>query len=382
MTTALFQPRYVKEASLLVEHARRLLHRRRDVMSDVSAADIESEIGQLERAIAERDERAVKEKSEQLDVVFAKSHPVRPDAGWRENCEVLLVAFVLAIAIRAYFLQPFKIPTGSMEPTLNGIIAHPVPAKEALPGIVRGAFDALWFGRSYVDAVSKVDDEVVDVEPVKRFFFQDYTRIVCKSKNKYLIHAPVATVRAAAAPAGDGFGVYRGREYHQGESIAHGYVDTGDQVFVDKFTYNFRLPRREDVFVFSTIGIEGIPMPDASVKSEFYIKRLAGLPGDTLRVEAPRLYVNGALAQGAGFARVMRAQDGYRGYSNMLHPSFHFLQTPTETFTVPLKSYFAMGDNSYNSSDSRAWGVVPAENVVGRGLFVYWPFTRHWGPIH
>lgn len=379
MSTALFQPRYLKEAALLVQHARKLLHRRRDVMSDVTAADIESEIGRLETAIAERDERAVKEKSEQLDVVFSKSHPVRSDAGWRENCEVLLVAFVLAIAIRAYFLQPFKIPTGSMEPTLNGIIAHPVPVREPLPGMVRGAFDSLWFGRSYVDAVSRVDDEVVGIETVKRFFFQEYTRIVCASGNKYLVHAPAATIRSTSA---DGFGVYPGREYHQGEPIAHGYVDTGDQVFVDKFTYNFRLPRRQDVFVFSTSGIEGIAMPDASVKSEFYIKRLAGLPGDNLRVDAPRLYVNGSLAQGAEFERVMRAQNGYHGYSNMLHPQFRYLRTPTDTFTVPLKSYFAMGDNSYNSSDSRAWGGVPAENVVGRGLLVYWPFTRHWGVIH
>ena len=40
-----------------------------------------------------------------------------------------------------------------------------------------------------------------------------------------------------------------------------------------------------------------------------------------------------------------------------------------------------MGDNSYNSYDSRYWGPVPEENLVGRGLFVYWPFNRHWGLI-
>ena len=43
--------------------------------------------------------------------------------------------------------------------------------------------------------------------------------------------------------------------------------------------------------------------------------------------------------------------------------------------------YFALGDNSYFSFDSRYWGPVPEENLVGRGLWVYWPFNQHWGLI-
>jgi signal peptidase I len=50
-------------------------------------------------------------------------------------------------------------------------------------------------------------------------------------------------------------------------------------------------------------------------------------------------------------------------------------------FRLPEGRYFAMGDNSYNSSDSRYWGTVPEENIAGRGLFVYWPFLPHWGLI-
>jgi signal peptidase I len=48
---------------------------------------------------------------------------------------------------------------------------------------------------------------------------------------------------------------------------------------------------------------------------------------------------------------------------------------------VPPNGYFALGDNSYNSYDSRWWGPVPEENLVGRGLLVYWPFIPHWGLI-
>ena len=117
------------------------------------------------------------------------------------------------------------------------------------------------------------------------------------------------------------------------------------------------------------------------MKGDFYIKRLAGLPGDELRINAPQLFVNGALAQGPGFARVMSATDGYRGYGNIRYAKY--LLNPEQTFQLPPKEYFALGDNSYSSSDSRFWGPVPEENLVGRGYFVYWPpLNGHIGWIH
>ena len=71
------------------------------------------------------------------------------------------------------------------------------------------------------------------------------------------------------------------------------------------------------------------------------------------------------------------ARTPYRGYAL----GHDFLSKPDQTYTVPRDGYFAMGDNSYNSYDSRYWGTVPVENLVGRGLFVYWPFYPHWGLI-
>jgi signal peptidase I len=160
-------------------------------------------------------------------------------------------------------------------------------------------------------------------------------------------------------------------------------VSAGDNVFVDKLSYNFRTPARGEVFVFKTTHIREIEKRlDPEMGSQFYIKRLAGLPGDQLRIDSPNLFINGQRASEFGFNRVMAAQGDYRGYSN---PSTMmgalYLTTAEATFHIPLHSYFALGDNSYNSSDSRYWGIVPEENLMGHGLFVYWPFTSHWGWI-
>src|SRR2546423_607355 len=122
-------------------------------------------------------------------------------------------------------------------------------------------------------------------------------------------------IKAEADTLKHDFAVYPGRNYKAGEVIARGAIDTGDQVFVDKFSYNFVKPHRGDVFVFRTNNIPGIP-GDVEMGQPFYIKRLAGLPGDTLRISTPDLFSNGKLAQQFGFKRVMAAQDGYRGYWN------------------------------------------------------------------
>ena len=377
MFLGLFQPAYQKEAILLARNARKLLHKKKDVLSEVTLADLQTGIDKLENAARRGDELAVKETSEQLDKEFGRFAPQQEDAGWRENCEVLLVAIVLAIGIRAYFIQPFKIPTGSMEPTLNGITAHKIPVGQPMPGVLDKTWRYFLQGRTYVDAVSAVDDRVVGLQPETRLLLFKYTRILCESGRSYLVYAPPETLRGD--PNGDGFGVYPTRSYRAGQPIARGYVNTGDQVFVDKFTYHFRNPRRSDVFVFNTAGITGIQMNEPDVKSQFYIKRLGGVPGDHLRIAQPNLYINGPLASEAGFQRVMTRKNGYRGYSNFT--TFVYLTTPDEEYTVPEHSYFALGDNSFNSSDSRKWGQVPGENVVGRGLFVYYPFTSHWGLV-
>jgi signal peptidase I len=362
----MFTPRHIKHSKLLLRHAQKYLRYKADVLDAALREQIEAAMRRLRAALRQRDRNEIEARAEALDAILHQAAPVTWESHWRENCEVILVAIVVAVGIRSYFLQPFKIPTGSMQPTLNGIIGY--PSEAPAPNILQRIAEFVVRGRNYIDVVSKQDDQVLQVEQKKIGFFFTYSRIVCQHQS-FLVYAPSDTLKTY-------FNVFAGRGYRRGEIVARGAVDTGDQVFVDKLTYNFVKPHRGDVFVFRTNNIPGIP-DDPETGAPFYIKRLGGLPGDTLRIDPPKLFVNGKLAQGYGFQRVMSAKSGYRGYSL----GARFLSSPASTFTVPEHAYFALGDNSYNSYDSRYWGPVPEEDLVGRGLLVYWPFYPHWGVV-
>jgi len=358
--------RYIKHSKLLLRHAQKYLRYKNDLLSPSNRQEIVDGMENLRAALRKHDHEQIKGTAEALDATLHKLTPVTWESHWRENCEVILVAIVVAVGIRSYFLQPFKIPTGSMQPTLNGIIGHPSTAPA--PNILRQVGEFIMLGRNYIDVVSREDDRILQIEPRKFLFFFTLSRLNCQQQN-FLVYAPPETLT-------HDFNVFPGRAYHRGEIIARGAVDTGDQVFVDKFSYNFIKPHRGDVFVFRTNHIFGI-REDPQTGSPFYIKRLAGLPGDELRIDPPFLYIDGEKAAGFGFARVMAAKPPYRGYAL----GRDYLSDPKQSFAVPKDGYFAMGDNSYNSFDSRYWGPVPEENLVGRGLFVYWPFNQHWGLI-
>src|SRR5438067_985525 len=94
-----FTPRYIKEAQHILKGSRKLLHYKRDLLSAASVADFESQMKKLERAIKERDRRVVEETAQQLDTQWSGYLPPASQAGWRENCEVFLVAIVIAIGM-------------------------------------------------------------------------------------------------------------------------------------------------------------------------------------------------------------------------------------------------------------------------------------------
>jgi signal peptidase I len=358
-----FQPRYLKHAKQLIKDASAHLHRRRDLLSAETIANVDEGIAKLKAAMAAKDKAAVEAAATSLDKRF--EHLLPPQNSVRDWTETIVASIVVVVAFRAYFLQPFQIPTGSMQPSLNGLIVHQVDG-EIPTGPRRWAEELL--GRTYVDVVATQDDKVAELRVLRtysRFGFSDRSVIVWASGRTETVGIPPGKLQTY----GDGFGVQVGSSYKRGDVVARGYLSKGDYVFVDKITYHFRKPRRDDVFVFRTEGIPGIGAGQIEagqpVKGDYYIKRLAGLPGDNLRIDAPKLFINNEPAVGFGFERVMSAVNGYNGYVNIRNATY--LRKPGEKFEVPAGNYFALGDNSRGSSDSRFWGTVPEENVVGRG---------------
>src|SRR5215217_1308141 len=157
----MFTPRHVKHSRLLLRHARKYLRYKHDKLSDADREQIVSEMQTLRESLGSRDREKIHGAAETLDKTLHKLTPVTWESHWRENCEVILVAIVIAVGIRSYFLQPFKIPTGSMQPTLNGITGH--PSTEPPPNLLRQIGDFIIRGRNYINVVSREDDQIFEI---------------------------------------------------------------------------------------------------------------------------------------------------------------------------------------------------------------------------
>lgn len=141
-------------------------------------------------------------------------------------------------------------------------------------------------------------------------------------------------------------------------------LSRGDQFIMEGFTFLLRHPRRGDVIVLKTDGI-------ASLRAGgIYIKRVAGLPGDRLRMAGGQLYVNDAHV-------ALKNQAGEIHYVAV--PGARYLTSSADILAVPDGHHFVLGDNSADSVDSRTWGCVPAKNILGRASFRYWPLARIGG---
>ena len=137
----------------------------------------------------------------------------------------------------------------------------------------------------------------------------------------------------------------------QGSSM-EATLSNGDQLIVDKISYRFRDPKRYDIIVF----------PFRYEDNTFYIKRIIGLPGETIQIDGEgNIWVNGEILE-ESYGREMIRDPGLAA----------------EPITLGEDEYFVMGDNRNNSSDSRveAVGNIHRNEIIGRAFIRIWPLSK------
>ena len=434
-------------AERLLQHASKVWSYRRDLFNEEETSrfttvrdKLAALAGMLPRKSAITDEKKV----EDLNAAFEEMHnalcelggtiyPVRTLPEWTE---LIVVSLFVACGVRSFFLQPFKIPTNSMYPTYYGMTAEVYPLDADGPGGLAAIWRKLAFWTKRVEVRSPVAGEIMiplglggtpsrikegldgglfgtglmseptDIYAIKvgngdplsvevprdfnfgnvilRTYFPEVARLPSGENDRWSIVMQQAQLRGDLLH--DSRGGYLLRTHKvvpAGGRVLHFDVLTGDMVLVDRMSYNFIRPQLGDSFVFETKNIPGL---NANGKQEiYYIKRLVGLPGDTLRVDEPRLLRNGVpitgkLAFDKNNARATEKE--YYGYQTGANLGGRMYGKPLqEDLRVPDGNYYAMGDNSGNSSDSRVWGFVPESSIIGRGFFILYPFSHRWGLV-
>ncbi len=213
----------------------------------------------------------------------------------KEWVKSIITVVVLAMAIRILIFEPMKIPTGSMEPTLHGIIVR------------CSVCDTIFGGNVYTQFGKRCPND-------------------------------------------------RGRLR---------VIQVGDRILVLKFVYGaripltpwrlpgFRRPERGDIIVFRS--------PIAPRLN--YVKRLVAVGGETVEIVNGKIHINGKPVENERFRARYYYNRGDYGKEGV-------------AISVPADQFFALGDNSAESYDSRMWGFVPMKNLVGKAVFIIWPPNR------
>lgn len=409
---------------------RKVYNFRKDELNISELGELSSSIEQLKVQLSSKgaDESKLRAAIEKMEAIMRQvGGSFFPRTSLGENIDFFFMALIIYLGFTAFFIKPFKIPTNSMWPTYHGMTAEVWTEEEDIPSVparlarlaafgaaryeVRAPADGeltlpvyynpssgytLWFEqgmkRKYFVIPGKglkysfmVGGEEETVTVPLDFNMNGQVLLPTFSPDSDSMHDALGRMKAqngveetrlvelerrgGATQAIEVQLIKTGRTYKKGDVVFAFDILTGDQLFVDRMSYHFVSPKAGDGFVFRTGNIPGLGGED-----KFYIKRLVGTPGDEIYIENGGLIVNGAPVEGSvAFGLNATKTEPYRGYQSAGN------LTPGRKVSVPEKSYYALGDNSYNSRDSRFWDFVPEEDVVGRPLVIYYPFTKRFG---
>jgi signal peptidase I len=384
-----FASRTVKQAKDLRKHVGKLLAAQRDILSAPAILGMRGALGSLDEALRENaDDETLKKRMDGVEEAANKWLKPYPNPGIRENVEVLLVALAVAMAIRTFFIQPFKIPTGSMQPTLFGVTPGLGPnAANQLDLQIPGRLQRLWdfwiHGSAYYNIVAPEDGVLQAVKQPAKFLMFELKQEYEFNNQWYTVWFPGEDLFQRAGYHIDYAGnVIDAPRVKAGDPIVRLKTVAGDHLFVDRLTYNFRHPKRGEIIVFETRDIPGLS------GDQFYIKRLVALPNELVRIGQDRhLIIDGRRLDATtphfekvySFDSSVPAMDShFSGHVDGPRLAPLFMDNPDGVRVRP-GHFMVMGDNTVNSLDSRSWGDFSRTNVIGKYFFVYWPFSQRFG---
>ncbi|MEM7394661.1 MAG: S26 family signal peptidase, partial [Verrucomicrobiota bacterium] len=262
--------KYKKHVKHMLHESKHAYNMRLDVADSEDLKNLKEAQQTVREAWKTKDKTPVENALESLSEAISKVYPAPTSPRVRETVEIIAVALIVAWALRTYFIQPFKIPTGSMQPTLYGITTKPPLGDDQkfmkfLP--VRLARLVL-FGERDVTVKAKVSGTVVGIGQHKDGSRAEIVIAAEDESRRQIRHR----IPSRHLPLNVGVGAF----VTKGTILTEGRVLSGDHIFVDKVRYNFFRPKLGDIFVFSTVDLD---YPGIKT-NQYYIKRLAGMPGD------------------------------------------------------------------------------------------------------
>ena len=337
-----------KAARSLRKSARWILRKRKKKLTPKQRSRLQDACAECEEALGSGDLQAILRKSNKLNSLISNNYSSLKKSSLREWAESIAFALILVFIIRTFIVQPYKIPTGSMTPTLLGVI------KEC----------------PICHQIYRYDDTVCRRDGSKLEVTQTGDKILV---NKFIYGAK-----------------------------------TTDRIPFTDILLPFlqlpaiRKPRRGDIVVFH--------FPE-ELETD-YVKRLVGLPGEKIEIKNGDIYINSRLISQPEMDKVYYTNAGEFGaagrkilipragtnipirpdnrwyWEDIVRNEGHRIEEENgkiaidgrirTEYTVKEDYYFLLGDNSRSSRDSRFWGFVPQRYLVGAVFFIYWPPGR-WG---
>jgi signal peptidase I len=284
-------------------------------------------------------------------------HSYRPTRriGWLGWLVLLVIVVWLGAgekSLARVAIHPFRMSMGSMQPTLWGIHVREVDDKSAHPGLI----GRLVRGERYVRWQARQQGILHGPNYLSPDLLPFY---------EYRVGADTLLL-----PRSTQLRFRSGERVEKGDLLWSGCIVAGDRFMVEKITYRLRNPRRGEIVVFKTDGLAG------RKPNEYHVLRVAGLPGERVRVEPPWLLVNGErVIVPPIFATMAGKEQGYDGFLSEAAAGAP-AESPSRQITLGEEEYFVLGDNARDACDSRDFGPVPRRNIIGRVTRIYWPLNR------